>query len=104
MDGKTEGKRKEANKEKGSGKNSGGKGVSSAAPILGAVFGLLVKGVFSNALTLSYPASCLDKGTGFFLECNVTLPRARKERRGLPKESRKKGLQGCGRASQRRED
>jgi hypothetical protein len=52
MDGKTEGKRKEANKEKVSGKNSGGRGISSAAPIVGAVFGLLVRGIFSNALRL----------------------------------------------------
>jgi|GEM_PF-6765064 hypothetical protein len=52
MDGKTEGKRKKANKEKVSGKKSGGTGISSAAPVVGAVFGLLLKGVFSNGLTL----------------------------------------------------
>jgi hypothetical protein len=36
---------KKQTKKKRSGKNSGAKGVSSAAPIVGAVFGLLVKGI-----------------------------------------------------------
>jgi hypothetical protein len=43
---------KKQTKKKRSGKNSGGTGISSAAPIVGAVFGLLVKVLFSNALAL----------------------------------------------------
>ena len=58
--GKTQRVMKRANKEKVSGKNSGGTGISSAAPIVGAVFGLPVKGVFSNALTLRSSSAVID--------------------------------------------
>jgi|GEM_PF-920562 hypothetical protein len=51
MNGKTQrvGQRKRAGEEQWR------EGNPSAAPIVGAVFGLLVKGVFSNALTLLIP-------------------------------------------------